>query len=280
MSKQPGIDLAFDRLDGDHPDRAIAFLHGILGRGINLRMIARRFIEARQGSTAWLVDLRGHGRSSKGAPSPSVEAAALDIANLAARAELPLRAIVGHSFGGKVALQAAKLDVLKSLEHVVVIDSAPGSTGPLHGGDSPLDVIDVIASLPREFESKSNFIRAVVAAGKTRTLAEWLAGSLERENDHVRISFDLNEIRALILDYFTRDLWSVVQHPPGGVNVHLLIAEGSGAYSPADRERALQIAATNTQVTVDVLPGSHWLHVDNPDGVLRKLLDYIGDAKH
>lgn len=278
MSKRPGIDLAFDRLEGNQPARAIAFLHGILGRGINLRMIARRFIETRPGWTAWLVDLRGHGRSPKGVPAASLEAAAQDVVNLAAREDLPLRAIVGHSFGGKVALEAAHLDVLTSLDHIVAIDSAPGSTAPPHGGESPLDVIDVIETLPREFASKLDFIRAVVAAGKTRTLAEWLAGSVERENDHVHFSLDVNEIRALILDYFKRDLWPVVEHPPGGVNVHLIIAEGSRSYSPADRQRALQIAAANSQVTVDVLPGGHWLHVDNPDGVLSKLLNYIGNA--
>ena len=272
------MDLAFDRLDGARPRQAIAFLHGILGRGINLRMIAKRFVEARPEWAAWLVDLRGHGRSPKGTPSPTIEAAAQDIVNLAARAELPLHAIVGHSFGGKVALEAAGLGILKSLGHVVVIDSSPGSMDAPRGGESPLDVIDTIESLPREFASKSDFIRTLIAAGKTRTLAEWLAGSLERENDHVRFSLDLNEIRALILDYFARDLWPVVEHPTGGVNIHLLIADRSDSYSPADRERALRIAASNSQVTTDVLPGGHWLHVDNPDGVLGKLLDYIKDA--
>src|SRR5215470_8210769 len=95
------VHLAFDRVDGARPERAIAFLHGILGRGINLRMIARRFVEARPEWTAWLVDLRGHGRSPKGTPNPSLEAAARDVLNLAASATPPLHAIVGHSFGGK-----------------------------------------------------------------------------------------------------------------------------------------------------------------------------------
>jgi len=54
-----------------------------------------------------------------------------------------------------------------------------------------------------------------------------------------------------------------------------VIADRSDSYSTADRERALRIAAANKQVTVDVLPGGHWLHVDNPDGLLGKLLDYI-----
>jgi pimeloyl-ACP methyl ester carboxylesterase len=250
-------------------------LHGILGRGINLRMIARRFIETRPEWAAWLVDLRGHGRSPKGAPAPSLEAAAWDVVNVSAGAELPLCAIVGHSFGGKVALEAARLGGLNSLDHVVAIDSAPGSTAPFHGGESPLDVIDVLDSLPREFRSKGDFIRAVMEAGKTRTLAEWLAGSVERKNDHVELNLDLDEIRALIFDYFARDLWPVVEYPPAGVNVHLIIAESSRSFSPADRERALRIAAANPRVTADILPGGHWLHVDNSDGVLRKLIEYI-----
>src|SRR5207244_4790102 len=134
----------------------------------------------------------------------------------------------------------------------VAIDSAPGSKEPVGDDESPLDVIDVIESLPHEFASKTDFIRAIVAAGKTRTLAEWLAGSVERENDHVRFSLDLNEVRALVLAYFARDLWPVVEHPPGGVNVHLMIADRADSYSPADRERALRIAASNSQVTTDI----------------------------
>ena len=278
MSPLSTIDLAFDRLDGLHAGRTILFLHGILGRGVNLRTIAKRFIEARPNWTAWLIDLRGHGRSPKRSPAPSLEAAARDVVSLAVRAELPVRAIAGHSFGGKVALEVARLGGLGSLAHVVSIDSAPGLKEAVRGDGSPLDVIDVLESLPREFPSKTDFVKAIVAAGKTRTLGEWLAGSVERENDHVRFSLDLNEIRALVLDYLACDLWSTVEHPPRGVNVHLVIAEQSDSYLQADVDRALRIAGLNSQVTVDVLPGGHWSHSDNPGALLAKLLDYINDA--
>jgi len=124
------VDLAFDRIDGAQPERVIAFLHGILGRGLNLRTIARRFVEARPNWSALLLDLRGHGRSAKGSAGPSLEAAARDVVELARRADLPLGAILGHSFGGKVALEAARLADLGSLEHLISIDSVPGSRQP------------------------------------------------------------------------------------------------------------------------------------------------------
>jgi pimeloyl-ACP methyl ester carboxylesterase len=273
------IELAFDRIDGPRSERTIAFLHGILGRGSNLRTIARRFVEARPQWTAWLVDMRGHGRSPKGTPSPSLETAARDVVNMSARATPPLHAIVGHSFGGKVALEVARIGAMASLEHVVVIDSVPGIREPLRGDDSALAVIEKINALPSTLASKSDFVGALVASGITGAVAQWLAQSVEKEGDHVRFVLDLEEIRALILDYFARDLWPVVERPPGVTGVHLVIGDRSDAYSSADRERAARIAATTERVTVDVLHAGHWVHVDDPDGLLRTLLDRVSPER-
>jgi pimeloyl-ACP methyl ester carboxylesterase len=112
----------------------------------------------------------------------------------------------------------------------------------------------------------------LVARGLKRAVAQWLAQSAEKEGDHLRFVLDLEEIRGLILDYFASDLWPVVERPPGVTSVHLVIGDRSDSYSSADRERAARIAALNERVTVDVLPAGHWVHVDEPDGLLRILL--------
>jgi pimeloyl-ACP methyl ester carboxylesterase len=133
-------------------------------------------------------------------------------------------------------------------------------------------VIEILESLPRSFASKADFIHALVTAGQSRFMAEWLATSLRKENGDLSFGLDLNEIRALTLDYFQRDLWPVVERPPDAVNVHLIIAAQSDSYSAADRARAVRIAASNSRVTADIIPGGHLLHVDNPDGLLERLL--------
>jgi pimeloyl-ACP methyl ester carboxylesterase len=196
------------------------------------------------------------------------------VAEFGAHVNPPLRAIVGHSFGGKVALDAAQIGV-QSLGHVVVIDSMPGTRVPFRGGDSALGVMDVIESLPQRFASRAEFVHALMGSGLDRGVAEWLAQSVVREGDQVRFGLDLKEVRAMVLDYFGRDLWPVVERPPDGLKVHLVIAEQSDSYSPEDRERALKIAGLNGSVTVDILRGGHWLHVDNPDGLLSKLLEWL-----
>jgi len=264
-------ELAYDRIEGARAEKAIAFLHGILGSGGNLRTIARRFVEARPEFAAWLVDLRGHGRSPKRTLGASLAAAADDVRALAARASHPLCAIAGHSFGGKVGLAAAR--DLPRLDHVFAIDSTPGAREPLSGGDSALAVIETIESLPATFSSKGAFVDAIVAAGQSRALAQWLALSVEPTGKGMRFALDTREIRTLLLDYFATDLWPVVESPPGQLNVHLVVGDRSTSLSAADRDRALAIAATNTRVTVDVLPAGHWVHVDDPEGLLRVLLD-------
>jgi pimeloyl-ACP methyl ester carboxylesterase len=269
------MDLAFQTIDGPRPERTITFLHGILGSGKNLKTIAARFIEKRPAWSAWLVDLRGHGQSPKGTEGPSLEAAARDIVALAARTGTPLAAIAGHSFGGKVALETARIGQIASLRDVVTIDSAPSAREPRADGDTPLAILNIIESLPRSFDSISNFTAQLISAGLTRELAQFIASSLQRDGQHLRFGLDLAEVRALILAYYARDLWPVVESPPDGVRVHLVIGDRSDSYSPADRKRAEQFAASNDRVTVDVLNASHWVHVDDPEGLLGVLLRHL-----
>jgi pimeloyl-ACP methyl ester carboxylesterase len=269
------IQLAFDHLDGAAPERTIAFLHGVIGRGNNLRTLARRFIEARPDWTAWLVDLRGHGRSPKGTPGPTLEATAWDVLQLASQAQRPLAAIVGHSFGGKVALEAARMGEISTLNHVMLIDSNPGQKQTRRGEDSALNVIDTLESLPQTFASKSEFVEALLATGKSRELAQWLMQSVAEDNRRFRFALDLKEIRALVLDYLARDLWPTVENPPDSVNIHLVIGERSDVYPLGDRERAKRLVETNKRISVAILPAGHWVHVDDPDGLLEILLRRI-----
>jgi pimeloyl-ACP methyl ester carboxylesterase len=269
------LDLAFDLIPGGHATHTIAFLHGILGRGNNLRSIAKRFVDAKPDWAAMLVDLRGHGKSAKGSPEPSIEAAAKDVVQLAARSAPSVAAIAAHSFGGKVALESTRLGEQGSLKHVVLIDSSPGARREGQERDSPLAVIETIKSLPESFASRSEFIDAVVAAGQTLAVAQWLAQSCEQVDKRIRFALNLDEMGALLDDYLKRDLWPVVENPPNDVHVHLVIADRSNSYTTTDRERALKIASRNPRVTVDILAAGHWIHMDSPDELLRTLLNRV-----
>jgi pimeloyl-ACP methyl ester carboxylesterase len=265
------VELFCERIDGAPEARIVLFFHGILGSGQNLRTIARRMIETRSDLSAWLVDLRGHGRSPKGTAAPSIDACAEDVVRLARDAS-PIAA-VGHSFGGKVALA---LSEKLALDDVVTIDTAPGARAPLTDGDAALAVLASIESLPPLLPTKTAFIRAL-AEKHGRSIAQWLALSTEETDGGIRFALDHCEIRALLADYFARDLWPLVEAPRA--RVHLVIGERSISYSPEERTHAAAVAAREPRVTVDVLPADHWVHVDAPDGLLRVLTTRIGGAR-
>lgn len=255
----------------------IVFLHGILGSGANLRTIARRFLAARPRWDAWLIDLRGHGESPKSTPNPSLDAAAADVRALIADG-LPVGAVVGHSFGGKVALGLLRDgNSLSPRAHVVTLDSNPGTRVAPRNGDSALAVIEMLAALPKTFASRAAFIDAVTARGMSRGLAQWLGMSVAPDPvSGVRFGLDLDELRGLLHSYFAADLWGVLESPPDDVNVHIVIGAKSDSYSQQDRERAAAIAATQPKTTVDFLQTGHWVHAEDPDGVVRLLTDRIG----
>jgi esterase len=116
----------------------IALLHGLFGRAGNFGAVQKR-LAARHRVLA--LDLRNHGASPHTA-TMSYEAMAEDVLEtLRARAALPC-AIVGHSMGGKVAMEAA-LDAPAAVSHLVVADIAP-----VRYPSSFRDYIDAMSTLP------------------------------------------------------------------------------------------------------------------------------------
>jgi pimeloyl-ACP methyl ester carboxylesterase len=257
-----------------------------LGRGSNLRTVARHFVQARPGWDAWLVDLRGHGSSPKSTPEPSLQAAAADVRALF-YGSLPVAALIGHSLGGKVALELARQDhadaagtgrSLSTLAHVMTLDSNPGVREPALDGDSAPAVLKMLKELPATFPTRTAFVEAVLAQGKSRTLAQWLAMNTEpAQEGGVRFGLDLAELSALLLSYLQADLWPMIENPPAALCVHQVIGERSTSYAPADRTRARSAAAGSARVTVDFLPTDHWIHSEDPEGLLRVMLTRIPD---
>jgi hypothetical protein len=116
----------------------------------------------------------------------------------------------------------------------------------------------------------------VTARGLSLPIAQWLAMNTELlpDGDGYRFALDLAEIDALLADYFTRDYWSLLENP--SVNCHLVIAERSTSYLPADRERANSL--TSSRVAVSLLPAGHWVHTDDLNGVVRVLSSQFGNS--
>ena len=263
---------------GATPTKAVLFLHGILGTGANLRSHARRFVQSRPEYQAVLIDLRAHGDSQGVEGADTVESCAADLEQTAQSLGVPVRAVVGHSFGGKVALSYARQAA--GLEAVMTLDSAPGTRVDARGSESTLQVITMLDGMARDWPSRDAFIAAVEAHGVARSLGQWLAMNLEPRQGGFVFKLSMPRIHALIGDYLAVDLWPVVEgaaRTRRGPRVHLVVGTKSTVYSPEELARARTLEAQSAgHVTVDLLNAGHWVHVEDPQGLSEVLSRRLG----
>lgn len=268
--------LAYDRVsaEGAEPRHWLYVLHGIYGAGRNWASVIRRVTRARPEWGALLVDLRQHGESQGFAGPHTVQAAADDLAELATGTELEPAAILGHSFGGKVALVHAARTAPPSLRQVWVIDSTPATRAP---SGSAWQMLETLRAQPAQFASRDELVDALVAGGMERPIALWMATNLQAGDDGVfRWRFRLDAMEALLHSFFETDAWGIVEQPPADLEIHLVKAEESSVLSGADLERA-ERATEGGRTFVHRVTGGHWVNATNPDAIESLLVQRLPD---
>jgi pimeloyl-ACP methyl ester carboxylesterase len=255
--------------------KTMAFLHGILGSGSNWRTFAKRLIESKPGWRAVLIDLRKHGASQEFDPPHTLAACANDIAELE-KSIGRIDVVLGHSFGGKVALEYVFQK--KDIEIAWILDSAPGARPDRRGSESTVQIVKMIGTLPERFDTREAFVEYVEKQGVERSIAMWLAMNVRQAPDGKGyvMRVDVPALRALLDDYFSRDLWSVVEDPARTTKVHMVAGGKSNVLDPGERARAQRNAVQWPDTTwLHVVPNAgHWVHVDAPNDLFDLVVHY------
>jgi len=207
----------------------LLFLHGMLARRQNLRSFARLFVESME-TDALLVDHRGHGDSHfhsstlshfSSTPTQSqqqqqlltpthhtVQSCVDDLKQLLPTLALaPVGTVIGHSFGGKVAVLFS--DQQPSVEYCVTLDSPPG---PWHDLDPNRDsVARLFSILPQlNVHSKAQIAHDLeFKFGFSNMVALWMTTNFKGEGRWV---FDLVIAKSLFADYATLDLFPMLKN--------------------------------------------------------------------
>lgn len=248
------------------PHRTAFVLHGILGSRGNWRGFARSLAAAWPEWRFALVDLRGHG-DSHGADGPhTVAACAADLARLARQLGYRPQAIVGHSFGGKVALAYARSHGA-GLKAAWSLDSPPGAHA-IDGDHEVRRVIEAARALPMPLADRKAVVAHFEGAGFGSMIGRWMTTNLRRADDGFRWRFDLDVVDALLADYAGLDLFPLLESPPPGLALHLVLAGRSDRWKGETGRRVAGLHKTSVHRLPDA---GHWVHIDDPDG-LRSLL--------
>ncbi len=206
----------------------------------------------------------------------------------------PVAAVLGHSLGGKIALRvlswlAARAGSSNGASNVHLnapraqwwtLDTVPGGVASVGDPHGVRRVINAVARLPREFETRESLNAALVGSGHTfpKDLVDWLGTNLvpvdvaNPKNSKLTWQFDAEGVSCLYESYETNDstALSVAIDLPPGHETHVIKAARSERW---DDCVLAALTKTNgddkTNASFHTLANAgHWLHVDNPDGLL------------
>jgi esterase len=263
--------LSSEEVRSETGTQMLYVLHGIYGAGRNWLSVIRRFVRSHSEWNARLIDLRQHGMSQGFAAPHTIEAAAHDIEQLAEHLGETPAAIMGHSFGGKVALMYAR-NHGNELKQVWVIDSTPEARTP---DGSAWQMLEVIRSTPREFESREQLVDLLGEHGIARPTAQWMATNLEKRAGAYVWRFDFDAMEALLRDFFNEDMWDVLENPPAEMEIHLVKATESSVLSPSAVQRIQELNRQHGRVFLHEVSGGHWVNAENPEALLQLMVTHL-----
>lgn len=271
--------LAYTQVGAKH-GRRVWVLHGIMGSRQNWSRFARRLSQNNPDLTITTVDLRCHGDTEHVQAPHTIQACVEDLITLGREIGSP-QVLIGHSFGGKVALlYASKVSLLRlklGLERVWTLDSPlVADVRPGHG--EVARVIEACGKMPLPCHSRLAVTGYFTDKGFSTGIAQWMTTNLRRVRSEDNLGpegftwkFDLSGINSLIADYWKLDGWSLLAQIQPSISVHLLRAERGLRWTDEDEER---IKLGFPHVNVPLLKDSgHWVHIEQLDALIKMLGD-------
>lgn len=246
------------QLTGEGP--LVVLIHGLFGSFENLGGLSRALHEDFQ---ILNVDVRNHGRSAH-SDDISYPLMAADLAETLASLNLEPFAIVGHSMGGKIAMQYA-LSSLPAPQRLVIADIAPVSYTPRHqrifAGLSAID-LDNLASRTAAEQQLAVFI-------DEPGVRQFLLKSLDKTAQGFSWRFNLP---ALMTHY--NALISAPTTDGVFTGPTLFIKGANSDYILPEHRSTIMTSFPAAQAKV-ISGAGHWLHAEKPQAFNRIVRDFL-----
>ena len=238
----------------------LLILHGLFGSFDNWHTLVRRFAAHRH---VFALDQRNHGRSPH-SPVFSYVAMAEDLRKFLDDRNLERVAVLGHSMGGKTAMQFA-VTYPRRVSRLVVVDISPQAYGRRHD-----EILEALCDLDlKGLRTRADADKALSARIESPAVRQFLLKSLKREVDG---TFGWKMNLPVIRDRYEE------------VNVGL---QGEGAFDGP----ALFVRGTRSpylsrsdvdagrrwfpQAQVSEIDSGHWVHAEQPDAFFAAVEKFL-----
>ncbi|MDP8567297.1 alpha/beta fold hydrolase [Methylophilus aquaticus] len=235
----------------------LMLLHGLFGSADNWGSIARQLAQHYQVIS---VDLRNHGRSPHHASQTYADMAA-DVLAVCDSLGITQMHLLGHSLGGKVAMQFAT-QYPERLHSLMVVDMAMRAYADAH-----TSLLDAMLALDvSQLTTRSEADKALTAAIDDVMVRQFLLTNLVKVEDQLQWRINLPALKANYV-HFQAALAAHFENPS------LFIRGAHSEYVHAKDMAEIQHHFTRAEFVT--LPTGHWVHAEQPQLFTQALQDFL-----
>jgi pimeloyl-ACP methyl ester carboxylesterase len=261
MDSAPGmttVDLYYES-EGKGP--TLIVLHGLFGSIANWRPLSRKFSETYQ---VYTVDQRNHGRSPHSG-SLNYTLMAEDLRAFIQRHGLNSAYVLGHSMGGKTAMQFA-FTYPELVDKLIIVDMSPRASRPRHEKIlAALQNLDLdVAKNRRELDGQ---LAQNIAEPSVR---QFLLMNIDSD-DGGRLKWRMN-LKALANCY--DEINKEIQAQEPFTKPTLFVRGGKSDYITDEDSVAIQTLFPASKV-VTIAGAGHWVHAEAPEEFARQVLEFL-----
>jgi pimeloyl-ACP methyl ester carboxylesterase len=248
---------------GSGQGRAVILLHGLFGSSDNWHSIALRLSESFH---VFAVDQRNHGQSPH-SDEMNYALMAEDLNEFLATRGIKAAFVLGHSMGGKTAMQFT-LQFSERVEKLVVSDMAPRAYAPEHD-----KIFTALIGLDlKSFSARQEIEDALAPEIPSLNLRRFLLKNLGR-NSAGEFFWKMN-LCGLWENY--PQLGNAISASVPFAKPTLFIrGEKSDYIGPADEPLIRELFPLAEIQTI--IGSGHWVHADKPEEFLKCVLKFLAD---
>jgi esterase len=243
--------------------RPIILLHGLFGSSDNWHSIALRLAEKFH---VFAIDQRNHGQSPH-SDMMNYSLMAADVDEFMVSRRIESVHVIGHSMGGKTAMQFA-LQFPNRVEKLIVADVAPRAYAPAH---EKIFAALLALDLPK-FQSRPQIEDALAPEIPDLVLRRFLLKNLGRNSDG-GFFWKIN-LRGIAENYSR--LRGPVSAPVPFTGPALFIRGGKSNYINPEDEPLIRELFPRSEIQT-IPDAGHWIHADQPEEFLKYVLKFLAD---
>jgi esterase len=241
-------------------------LHGLFGSHSNWAWHCRKFAEH---FAVFALDLRNHGASPH-SPEMSYQLMAEDVKEFMDDHELPRAHVLGHSMGGKVAMQLA-LNHPQRILRLVIADVAPVQYGSERGEHD--EIFEGMCALALEgLESRTEADRQLAGWVDDEVVRQFLLSNLVRKDQGFAWRINLPVLR---------DSYPALRGRPTGTEPfkgEVLFIRGDMSDYITEQHREEILALFPKAGIKTLMQAGHWLHAEKPESFNRIAIEFLKAA--